>query len=36
MKNCLNCPHAYYCWEENSNYCYRDKEKVVKEDGKHL
>jgi len=26
MKDCRLCPHFVECWEEYSDYCYRDRE----------
>ena len=29
-KVCSRCPFATECWEEGSDYCYRDKELIIK------
>jgi len=28
MKPCRNCSYAFKCWNNNSNYCYKDKELI--------
>jgi hypothetical protein len=35
-KNCAGCLFFTECWEDGSDYCYRDKELILKPGGAEL